>query len=297
MTIVQNGRLQNKVAIVTGGSTGIGEAICHKFALEGAKVVCVGLPDDPVNEVVDALTAKGSEAIGYLGDIASEDQARAAVEATIARFGRLDILINNAGVFLATAEVDRYPIEDFDRTVRMNLRSAFLMTKFALPHLQKTRGNIVSAGSEAGFNGLALNAPYGGTKAFIHAFMMGVAVEQAKYGVRANCVCPGAIDTAWTHKETGPMDAKMEKQLVDATPMARRGTPAEMANVYAFLASDESSYVTGALWLADGGVTPAKGAAGQETPRSLRVEPGSDVDADLDHERGGLENKEYHTIR
>ena len=94
----------------------------------------------------------------------------------------------------------------------MNLRSAFMMTKFALPHLQKTRGNIVSAGSESGIIGLAQNTPYGGTKGWMHAFMRGLAVEQAQNGVRANCVCPGPIDTAWTHKETGPMDQEDGKQ-------------------------------------------------------------------------------------
>jgi NAD(P)-dependent dehydrogenase (short-subunit alcohol dehydrogenase family) len=134
------------------------------------------------------------------------------------------------------------------------------MTRLALPHLQKTRGNIISAGSESGMIGLAQNTPYGGTKGWIHAFTRGVAVEQAQNGVRANCVCPGPIDTAWTHKETGPMDEQMEKSLIQATPLARRGTPEEVANVYVFLASDEASYVTGALYTVDGGTTIAKGA-------------------------------------
>ena len=188
-----------------------------------------------------------------------------------------------------------YPVEDFDRTIRMNIRSAFLITKYALPHLQRTKGNIVSTGSEAGFNGLAQNAPYGGTKGWMHSFMKGVAVEQAQYGVRANCVCPGAIDTAWTHKETGPMDSKMEKTLITATPMARRGTPEEVANVFAFLASDEASYVTGALWLVDGGVTVAKGSVGEDTPNYLREEPQGELR--LDHSLEGLKNKETHAIK
>jgi NAD(P)-dependent dehydrogenase (short-subunit alcohol dehydrogenase family) len=128
----------------------------------------------------------------------------------------------------------------------------------------------------------------------MHSFIKGVAVEQAKYGVRANCFCPGAIDTAWTHKETGPMDAEMEEMLVMATPMARRGTPEEMANVCAFLASDEASYVTGALWLADGGVTVAKGAVGQQTPESLRQPPQGELR--LDHSKEGLKNKETQTV-
>ncbi|MFB2937925.1 SDR family NAD(P)-dependent oxidoreductase [Aerosakkonemataceae cyanobacterium BLCC-F154] len=288
-------RLEGKVAIVTGAATGIGEAIAHKFAKEGAKVVVNGLSSDPVAEVVAAIKKYGGQAVAYVGDISEENHAQACVHAAITEFGNLHILINNAGVFLTTSEMQSYPVEDFDRTIRMNLRSAFLMTKYALPHLQRTKGNIVSAGSEAGFNGLAQNAVYGGTKGWMHSFMKGVAVEQAKNGVRANCVCPGAIDTAWTHKETGPMDAKMEETLIKGTPMARRGTPEEIANVYAFLASDEASYVTGALWLVDGGVTVAKGGVGSDTPNYLREEPQGELR--LDHSLEGLKNKETHAIK
>ncbi len=287
-------RLEGKVAIVTGAGTGIGEAIAHKFAKEGAQVVVNGLPDDPIQDVVDAINQYGGEAIAYAGDISEPYHAQACVQAAIDQYGRLDVLVNNAGVFLATGETQDYPIDAFDKTIRMNIRSAFLMTKYALPHLQKTRGNIVAAGSEAGFNGVPQNSPYGGTKGWMHSFIKGVAVEQAKYGVRVNCFCPGAIDTAWTHKETGPMDAEMEEMTVMAAPMGRRGTPEEMANVCAFLASDEASYVTGALWLADGGVTIAKGAVGKQTPESLREEPQGKLR--LDHSLEGLENKNTQTV-
>ncbi|MEF2279617.1 SDR family oxidoreductase [Deinococcus sp. YIM 134068] len=289
------GRLAGKVAIVTGAGTGIGEAVAHKFAREGAKVVVAGLDSDPVDDVVRAIVQQGGQAVSYKGDLSEDASAEACVQLAVSTYGQLDVLVNNAGVFLATAETDKYPVDVFDATVRNNVRTPFLMTKHALPYLQKTRGNIVATGSEAGFNGEAQNSPYGGTKGFVHAFIMGVAVEQAKYGVRANCVCPGAIDTAWTHKETGPMDAKLEKTLVEAAPMGRRGTPEEMANVFAFLASDEASYVTGALWLADGGVTPAKGSMGGEVPRELRQEPGGQLM--LGHSLDGLKNKETETIK
>lgn len=289
-------RLEGKVAIITGGATGIGEAIAHKFAKEGAKVIVNGLPDDPVNDVVATMKQHGAEAIAYAGDISQESEAQQCVQTAIDHFGKLDILINNAGVFLVTAETQDYPIDAFDATLRMNLRSAFLMTRYALPHLQKTQGNIVSAGSEAGFNGLAQNTTYGGTKGWMHSFMKGVAVEQAKHGVRANCVCPGAIDTAWTHKETGPMTEKMEKTLIQATPLGRRGTPEEIANIYAFLASDEASYVTGSLWLVDGGTTVAKGPVGDQVPEALRQPPEGSLHS-LKHAKEGLANKETRTIR
>ena len=281
-------RLNGKVAIITGAGTGIGEAIAHKFAKEGAVVVVNGLPGDPIDDVVARIRKHGAEAIAYAGDVSEEAHARACVQTAIDRFGRLDILINNAGTFPVTSELQDYPIDAFDMMTRANTRSAFLMTRFALPHLQKSRGNIVSAGSESGFLGLAQNAPYGATKGWMHAFMRGVAVEQAKYGVRANCVCPGAVDTAWTHKETGPMDKKMEEMIVQAAPMARRGTVEEIANVYAFLASDEASYVTGALWVVDGGVTIGKGPVGKEVPRELRKEPEGELQ-DLAHTHEGLE--------
>ena len=287
-------RFEDKVAIVTGAGTGIGEAIAHKLAKEGAKVVANGLPDDPINEVVSAINDYGGVATAYLGDVSEAESAEECIQTAIDSYGKLDILVNNAGVFLAVAETQDYPIEAFDRTLRMNLRSAFLMTKYALPHLQKTKGNIVCAGSEAGFNGLAQNTPYGGTKGWMHSFVKGVAVEQAKYGVRVNCFCPGAIDTAWTHRETGPMTEQMETMLINATPMARRGTPEEMANVCAFMASDEASYVTGALWLADGGVTVAKGGVGQQTPEELRNQPQGKLR--LEHSTQGLDNKETQTI-
>ena len=290
------GRLDGKVAVITGAATGIGEAIAHKFALEGAKVLINGLPDDPIEDVAQAIQQHGGEVVTYKGDVSQTEEAEACVQAAIDAFGQLDILVNNAGVFLVTAETQDYPVDLFDRTIQMNIRSAFLMTKYALPYLQESRGNIVSAGSEAGFNGLAQNAAYGGTKGWVHSFMKGVAVEQAKHGVRANCVCPGAIDTAWTHKETGPMDEQMEETLIQATPMGRRGTAEEMANVYAFLASDEASYVTGALWLADGGVTVGKGPMGDQVPDELKREPTGHL-SDLRHSREGLKNKTVKSIK
>jgi NAD(P)-dependent dehydrogenase (short-subunit alcohol dehydrogenase family) len=283
-------RLEGKVAIVTGGGTGIGEAIAHKFAKEGAKVVVNGLPADPVHDVVANINKNGGEAVGYIGDVAEEVHARACVEAALRQFARLDVLINNAGVLLVNAETDDFPLDRFDEQLRVNVRSAFLMTKFALPHLRASKGNVICAGSEAGFNGIAQNTPYGGTKAFLHAFMMGVAVEQAKYGVRANCVCPGPVDTSWTHEQTGPMDKKLAKGLIAATPFGRRGTPEEIANVYAFLASDEASYVTGACWLVDGGITPGKGPVGMEAGKEASTPPQGEL-RDLKHAMDGMKDK------
>jgi NAD(P)-dependent dehydrogenase (short-subunit alcohol dehydrogenase family) len=283
------GRLEGKVAIVTGAGTGIGEAIAHKFAAEGARVLAAGLPEDPVEDVVGTIRAQGGQAEAFAGDLAEELKAQECVARAIEAFGKLDILVNNAGVFPEIAECQDHSIEGFDYILRNNIRTAFLMTKFALPMLQQTRGVVICTGSEAGDVGEPTAAPYGGSKGFLHAFMRGVAYEQGKYGVRANCVCPGPIDTAWTHKETGPMDAQMEKQTLAGTVLGRRGTPEEMANVFAFVASDEASFMTGALVFADGGTTIAKGGPGEQAKDIVRQQP--EPSLPLRHSHDGLRNK------
>ncbi len=282
-------RLDEKVAIVTGGATGIGEAISKKFALEGAKVLVVGMPQDPVKEVIDDIKNANGEALGFSADISSEDNAKEAIETAVKRWGKLDILINNAGVYPEVDTVDDFSTDAFDNLLKNNLRTTFLMTKYAIPHLKKSRGNIVAAGSEAGKIGIPKVTPYGGTKGFIHSFIKGVAVEQAKNGIRANCVAPGPIDTAWTHKETSELDKKTEKTMIKATPMGRRGTPEEIANVYLFLASDEASYITGAIYSVDGGITLSKGPVGSEVPSKLKKKPKGSIH--LKHKKEGATEK------
>lgn len=278
-------RLSGKVAIVTGAGAGIGEAIAKKFASEGAAVVVAGFAEDPVQQVVDEILTSGGQAVAFQGDLSHEATALACVQTAVGQFGKLDVLVNNAGTFPAAEELDKYPVEAFEYMVKNNIYTTFHMSRAALPELQKTRGNIVAAGSEAGQMGEPMNTPYGGTKGFVHAFIKGIAGEQAKYGVRANCVGPGPIDTAWTHKETGPMTSKMEKQTVEGVPMGRRGTPEEVANVYLFLASDDASYVTGAIYFVDGGVTISKSSSGADVPSDLKKEPVGDLT--LEHSKDG----------
>ncbi|MFD2573831.1 SDR family NAD(P)-dependent oxidoreductase [Spirosoma soli] len=278
-------RLERKVAIVTGGGSGIGEAICKKFAQEGARVVVVGLSDDPVDEVVKEIEQQGGIAVGYKGDISIEANAKACVELAIRMYDRLNILINNAGVFPETNYLQDFSEEAFDYLIRNNIKSTFMMTKAALPELQKTKGNIVTAGSEAGHMGEPQAVPYGGTKGFNHAFTKGLASEQAHFGVRCNIVAPGLIDTAWTHASTGPMSSEMEKSTTSGTLMGRRGTPEEVANVYLFVASDEASYVTGAIYYVDGGTTIAKGPLGEKAADNLKTEPQGELE--LQHAMDG----------
>lgn len=285
------GRLAGKVAVITGGATGIGEAISRRFAAEGASVVVNGLPDDPVSDVVLRLTDEGRTATAHLGDVSQAEGARSLIERAVSQHGRIDVVVNNAGVFLFAGETQDYPEDLFDEHLRMNVRSAFLVTRFALPALHATRGCLLFAGSESGIMGLANNTVYSGTKGFLHAFAKGLAAEQARHGVRVNIVCPGPIDTAWTHSSSGPMTRQMEKMVVAGTPMGRRGTPEEVASVYTFLASDEASFMTGALVPVDGGITISKGNLGEEVPRDVRTPPAGTLD--LKHQHDGLRNKHF----
>ncbi|GAB3165406.1 SDR family NAD(P)-dependent oxidoreductase [Telluribacter humicola] len=278
-------RLEGKVAIVTGGGSGIGEAICKKFASEGAKVVVAGLPEDPVEEVASEIQQKGGAAVAFKGDLSLWAQAQQCVQRAVQEYGKLDILINNAGVFVETNYLTDFTEESFDYMIRNNVKTTFMMSKAALPELQKNKGNIVTAGSEAGVLGIPQNTPYGGTKAFNIAFSKGLAAEQAAFGVRCNVVGPGPIDTAWTHKETGPMDKEMEKTNNQANLLGRRGTPEEVANVYLFLASDEASYVTGAVYMVDGGITIGKGPIGEKADEALSQQPKGELD--LEHAMDG----------
>lgn len=272
-----NDRLKGKVAIVTGGATGIGEAISKKFAKEGASVIVAGLPDDPVEDVAKEITKDGGKAVPFTGDVSVWEMAKACVALAIKQYGKLDILINNAGVFVETNYLTDYSEESFDYMMKNNVKTTFMMSKASLPALQKSKGNIVTAGSEAGVLGIPQNTPYGGTKAFNIAFTKGLAAEQAAYGIRCNIVGPGPIDTAWTHRETGPMDKKMEKTNKQANLTGRTGTAEEVANVYLFLASDEASFVTGALYMVDGGITIAKGPVGDEASSSFKDEPDGEL--------------------
>jgi NAD(P)-dependent dehydrogenase (short-subunit alcohol dehydrogenase family) len=258
------GRVEGKVAIVTGGGAGIGEAVALKLAAEGARVVVAGLEDDPIDDVAATAAGLGPGAIAFAGDLGEDGVAEAAVARALERFGRLDVLVNNAAT-----EADRMcpaeemPVSELDRLLRANARSVVLSTRAALPALKRARGVVLTAGSTAGVSGIPNMAIYGATKGFAASFTLGVAAEAAADGVRAVVVVPGPTDTGQTRPEAGPHTPEAAQTIVDSTIVGRRATVEEMANVYLFLASDEASFVTGVTWIVDGGVGISRGLPGR----------------------------------
>ncbi len=208
--------------------------------------------------------------------------------------GGIDILVNNAGTYQTVAETDKFPDEDFLYMTKMNTHSVFFMTKNALPFLQKSRGVVLATGSEAGMLGQPKCTPYGASKGWIHGFMRGLALEQAQYGVRVNVVAPGPIDTEWHDTEVSSMTEKMEKDILAGTPMGRRGTVEEAANIFAFIASDEASFVTGAIYYVDGGISIGRGPIGNDVPDEFKQPP--KVSLDLDNTYSGMDNKKIKSL-
>jgi NAD(P)-dependent dehydrogenase (short-subunit alcohol dehydrogenase family) len=284
--------LKGKVALVTGGSTGIGEAICKLFARQGAKVVVNGLPGDPVEQVVDEIHRAGGTAIGCVGDAGTLEGSNACVKAANEAFGKLDVLVANAGLFPEQEEVDQFSLERFEELVHTNIRGTYLAVRAALPSLRKSKGAIIALGSEAGIHGAPEIVAYSGTKGFIHAFIRAISAEQAKYGVRANIVAPGPIDTEMTRPSKGNMKMKNAFMSIEAVPMGRRGTPEEVANVCLFLASDLSSFVNGAIYAVDGGSTASVGMPGIQAKSAAKEAPEGTVPLEHQHEGRGTLRRE-----
>lgn len=259
------GELDGKVAIVTGGGAGIGEAICLLFAREGANVVVSGLAEDAIDEVAATASRIGARCVPCAGDVGEDGTAERCVQTALSEFGRLDILINNAATEadrMCTA--DEMPVSELDRLLNANARSVVLMTRAALPELRRTKGVVITAGSTAGETGIPNMAIYGATKGFATSFTLGIAAESAPAQVRAVVVVPGPTDTGQTRAEVGPHTEEAAETIVESAITGRRATVEEMANVYAFLASDRASIVTGVKWVVDGGVGISRGRPGAD---------------------------------
>jgi len=251
------GRVAGKVAMVTGASHGIGRAIALRLAEEGAQVVAVDIDRAKLDDTVSAIAAAGGTALALTGDVTEEAPVQAMVADALARFGRIDILVNNGGGG-STGPIWEAKLEDWDRVIRLNLRSAFLCTRAVVPQMMQRRaGRIIglSSGAREGTPWTAYyvgNTAYAVAKAGVHGFIRHAALELAQYNVTVNAVAPGPIETERTMPGFLKM-ADLPYGPTQMTPLRRLGQPVEIANAVLFLASDEASYITGATLAVAGG--------------------------------------------
>ncbi len=251
------GRVAGLVAIVTGAGSGIGQASAIRLAEEGAMVVCADINEIAAKATADTITADGAQATWAVIDISDSKACASLVEDIVRQNGSIDILVNNAGVNLPGVfhEVSN---ETIDRTLNVNVKGAMYLTRAVIPHmLKKGNGSIVNMSSVNGLVSEPYLSVYSASKGAIVMFTRGIALDYAKQGIRCNAICPGWVDTPINHahaKMLGGLDHVYE--TIDSfQPIGRPGTSREIANLVLFLASDESSFMTGSIVSADGGMT------------------------------------------
>jgi NAD(P)-dependent dehydrogenase (short-subunit alcohol dehydrogenase family) len=249
-------RLEGKVAIITGASSGIGKATALLFGREGAKVVVnYSHSADEADEVVNSILKSGGEAIAIKADVSKEHEVKAMIEETIKKYGKIDILHNNAGVELQKP-ITITSEEEWNKVLDINLKGMFHCSKYALSYM-KEGGVIVNTASVAGLFGSANLSAYCASKGGVIALTKALALEYAPNKIRVNCICPGAIDTPMLRRfiDASPDPKATEKQFTSMHPLGRLGQPEDIARAALFLASDSSSFITGHSLVVDGGFT------------------------------------------
>ena len=259
-------RLENKIAIVTGGSSGIGRASCVLFAKEGAKVVVTDINDKAGEGVVKTIKSNGGEGIFVHCDVTKEDQTRNLIAKAVEKYGRLDVLYNNAGIGMVKL-LPEMTEQEWDRIFNINVKGAFLCSKYAIPQMKKQgRGAIVNTASNWGLIAYPHWPAYCATKGAVVMLTKALAIDHAPDNIRVNCVCPGNIDTPLLR---AGIEAETSFEEASKT-MGRLAKPEEVAYVALFLASDESSYVTGSAVVVDNGES-ARGGPTWPSPIYFKI--------------------------
>ncbi|MHA2004534.1 MAG: SDR family NAD(P)-dependent oxidoreductase [Candidatus Thorarchaeota archaeon] len=264
------GKLDDKVAVITGGASGIGKAVAEIFVKEGARVVISDIQDEHGQKLTKSL---GENAAYIHADVSMEDDVKAMIEYAVDTYGRLDIVVNNAGMGGVKGEIESISVEDFDRSITILLRGVFLGMKHAAPVMKNQGGgNIINISSIAGLRGISQNHPYSAAKAGVIQLTRTVAMELAYHKIRVNSICPGSIVTSIFGASTGMSSAESAKTYDNLTrlfekaqPIRRAGLPDDIAKAALWLASDDSGFVTGHALVVDGGMS-----AGQTWPQQMR---------------------------
>jgi len=244
-------RFKDKVALITGGAAGIGRATAERLASEGASVFLVDVQEDALRESAEQCRALGAAAEFQTCDVSKAEQVESAVRACVDRFGKLDVLVNIAGI-LSLDHTHELSLERWNQVLAINLTGTFLFCRTALPHLLASGGNIVNTSSTSALAGMPYGAVYGASKAGVMALTRTLAVEYAKKGLRANAVCPGSIKTAMGSRQHLPegLDWKL---LERAMPLDKARGPEIVASVIAMLASEDGAHINGESIRVDGG--------------------------------------------
>jgi NAD(P)-dependent dehydrogenase (short-subunit alcohol dehydrogenase family) len=249
-------QLADKVAIVTGASSGIGLAAARLFASEGAKLVISGRREDALNDVVARIADAGGQAVAVAGDVRSEDVACELVETARNRFGRLDVAFNNAGGDGGDAPISDITLETWRETIDTNLTSAFLAAKYQVPAMMEEGGSIIFTSSFVGYTvGFPGLAAYASAKAGLVGLARVIAAEFGRNAIRANVLLPGGTDTPANHANLPGSGPEVRHFIEGLHALKRLARPEEIAQAALFLAADASSFVTGSAFLADGGVS------------------------------------------
>lgn len=252
-------RLQNKIILITGASAGIGRATALLFAAEGAKLVVAARRQAELDSLVAEIDAAGGEAVALAGDVQSESFAQALVDLAVSRHGRLDVAFNNAGTLGAMGVTDNVGLDGWNSTLAVNLTSAFLGAKYQIPAMMRTGGgSLIFTSTFVGYTGaFGGMAAYAASKSGLIGLTQALATEYGPQGVRVNALLPGAVETEMYRTANSTAEAKSFINNLHA--LKRAGQPEEIAKAVLFLASDDSSFVTGTASLVDGGLSVARG--------------------------------------